>query len=59
MLRKYPDVLVELYSDNTMRNIVEERFDAGVRLGENIDKDMIAVRIGPDWQLVAVAWPTM
>ena len=51
VLRKYPDVLVELYSDNTMRNIVEERFDAGVRFGENIDKDMIAVRIGPDWQL--------
>ena len=40
-----------------MRNIVEERFDAGVRFGENIDKDMIAVRIGPDWQLVAVASP--
>ena len=57
VLRKYPDVLVELYSDNTMRNIVEERFDAGVRLGENIDKDMIAVRIGPDWRLVAVASP--
>ena len=57
VLRKYPDVLVELYSDNTMRNIVEERFDAGVRLGESIDKDMIAVRIGPDWRLVAVASP--
>ena len=57
VLRKYPDVLVELYSDNAMRNIVEERFDAGVRLGENIDKDMIAVRIGPDWRLVAVASP--
>jgi DNA-binding transcriptional LysR family regulator len=40
-----------------MRNIVEERFDAGVRLGENIDKDMIALRIGPDWRLVAVASP--
>ncbi|RVD71556.1 LysR family transcriptional regulator, partial [Mesorhizobium sp. M4A.F.Ca.ET.029.04.2.1] len=36
---------------------VEERFDAGVRLGESIDKDMIAVRIGPDWRLVAVASP--
>jgi DNA-binding transcriptional LysR family regulator len=40
-----------------MRNIVEERFDAGVRLGESIDKDMIAVRIGPDWRLVAIASP--
>jgi DNA-binding transcriptional LysR family regulator len=57
MLRDYPDVRVELHSDNTMRNIVEERFDAGVRLGESIDKDMIAVRIGPDWRLVAIASP--
>jgi DNA-binding transcriptional LysR family regulator len=57
VLRDYPDVQVELHSDNTMRNIVEERFDAGVRLGESIDKDMIAVRIGPDWRLVAVASP--
>ncbi|CCM70149.1 transcriptional regulator (plasmid) [Sinorhizobium meliloti Rm41] len=40
-----------------MRNIVEERFDAGVRLGESVDKDMIAVRIGPDWRLRAVASP--
>lgn len=55
VLHKYPDVRVELHSDNTMRNIVEERFDAGVRLGESIDKDMIAVRIGADWRLVAVA----
>jgi DNA-binding transcriptional LysR family regulator len=57
VLRDYPDLKVELYSDNQMRNIVEERFDAGVRLGESIDKDMIAVRIGPDWRLVAVASP--
>ncbi|WP_217578072.1 LysR family transcriptional regulator [Mesorhizobium sp. GbtcB19] len=57
VLSDYPDLSVELYSDNGMRNIVEERFDAGVRLGESIDKDMIAVRIGPDWRLVAVASP--
>jgi DNA-binding transcriptional LysR family regulator len=57
VLRDYPDIRVELYSDNGMRNIVEERFDAGVRLGESIDKDMIAVRIGEDWRLVAVASP--
>ncbi|MGY4158095.1 hypothetical protein ACVINW_003937 [Bradyrhizobium sp. USDA 4461] len=37
------------------RNIVEDGFDAGVRLGESVEKDMIAVRIGPDWRLVAVA----
>ncbi|CDX21739.1 putative nucleic acid-binding regulator [Mesorhizobium sp. ORS 3324] len=57
VLRDYPDLSVELYSDNGMRNIVEERFDAGVRLGESLDRDMIAVRIGPDWRLVAVASP--
>jgi DNA-binding transcriptional LysR family regulator len=57
VLANYPDIRVELYSDNGMRNIVEERFDAGVRLGESVDKDMIAVRIGPDWRLCAVASP--
>lgn len=57
ILRQYPDIHVEFYIDNGFRNIVEERFDAGVRLGESVDKDMIAVRIGPDWRLVAVASP--
>lgn len=57
VLRQYPDIKVELNSDNGFRNIVEEKFDAGVRLGESLDKDMIAVRIGPDWRLVAVASP--
>src|SRR5690606_36191637 len=47
----------ELSRDNGFRNIVEERFDAGVQLGESLDKDMIAVRIGPDWRLVAVGSP--
>lgn len=57
MLLDYPDIAVELNIDNGFRNIVEERFDAGVRLGESVDKDMIAVRISPDWRLVAVASP--
>ena len=57
MLQDYPDIAVELNLDNGFRNIVEERFDAGVRLGESVDKDMIAVRISPDWRLVAVASP--
>jgi DNA-binding transcriptional LysR family regulator len=57
VLKQYPDIKVELNSDNGFRNIVEEKFDAGVRLGESLDKDMIAVRIGPDWRLVAVASP--
>ena len=43
--------------DSTFRNIVEEGFDASVRLGESVEKDMIAVRISPDWRLVAVASP--
>jgi len=57
MLDDYPDIRLEFSIDNGFRNIVEERFDAGVRLGESLDKDMIAVRIGPDWRLVAVASP--
>ena len=57
VLRDYPDLHVEFSIDSGFRNIVEERFDAGVRLGESIDKDMIAVRISPDWRLVAVASP--
>lgn len=57
LLRQFPDIKVELNSDNGFRNIVEDKFDAGVRLGESVDKDMIAVRIGPDWRLVAVASP--
>ncbi|MGO4175833.1 LysR family transcriptional regulator [Bosea sp. TAF32] len=58
ILRDYPDIHVELILDSTFRNIVEEGFDAGVRLGESVEKDMIAVRIGPDWRLVAVASPS-
>ena len=57
VLRAYPDIEVELILDSSFRNIVEEKFDAGVRLGESVEKDMIAVRIGPDWRLVAVASP--
>ena len=57
VLAAYPNISVELILDATFRNIVEEGFDAGVRLGESVEKDMIAVRIGPDWRLVAVAAP--
>lgn len=57
VLRTHPDISVELILDSTFRNIVEEGFDAGVRLGESVERDMIAVRIGPDWRLVAVASP--
>lgn len=56
-LRRYPDIKLELSIDNGLVDIVEQRFDAGVRLGEQIAKDMIAVRIGPDWRFAAVASP--
>src|SRR5690606_31234996 len=54
---EYPDIRLEFSIDNGLRNIVEERFDAGVRLGESLEKDMVAVRISRDWRLVAVASP--
>ena len=57
VLVDYPDIKLELNIDNGFRNIVEEGFDAGIRLGESVEKDMIAVRISPDWRLVAVASP--
>src|SRR5699024_4349823 len=57
VLRDYPEISVELILDSSFRNIVEEGFDAGVRLGESVEKDMIAVRIGPDWWQIAVASP--
>lgn len=56
-LRDYPDIGVELFIDNGFTNIVEQRFDAGVRLGEALSKDMIAVRIGPDWRFTVVGTP--
>lgn len=58
ILSDYPDITLELNIDSGFRNIVGEGFDAGIRLGESIENDMIAVRIGPDWRLVAVASPT-
>ena len=57
VLKQYPDIGIELYADNGLRNIVEGGFDAGIRLGESLEKDMIALRVSPDWRLVAVASP--
>ncbi|MBF6039973.1 MULTISPECIES: LysR family transcriptional regulator [Pseudomonas] len=56
-LKNYPDITLEFYVDYGFTNVVEERFDAGIRLGESISKDMIAVRIGPDWRLAVVGSP--
>ncbi len=58
LLRKYPDVHVEIIVDYGLANIVADRFDAGVRLGEQVAKDMVAVRIGPDFRMVVVAAPS-
>ena len=54
----YPDIHIELVIDPALSDIVAERFDAGVRLGESIAKDMIAVRIGPDLRMAVVGAPS-
>lgn len=56
-LAAYPDITVEIYVDHGFTDIAAERFDAGVRLGESVEKDMIAVRIAPDSRLVPAAAP--
>lgn len=57
LLLQYPDIQVEISVDYRLVDIVAERFDAGVRLGRLIDKDMVAVRISPDKRMAAVATP--
>jgi len=57
VLHDYPDIRLELNVDGGFRDIVEDGFDAGIRLGESVEHDMIALRVGPDWRLVAVATP--
>jgi DNA-binding transcriptional LysR family regulator len=58
LLPKYPDIKVELMIDYGLTDIVAERYDAGVRLGEQVAKDMIAVRIGPDMRMAVVGAPS-
>jgi DNA-binding transcriptional LysR family regulator len=57
-LGKYPDIKVEISSESSLTDIVAQRFDAGVRIGEQVAKDMIAVRIGPDIRMAVVGSPT-
>jgi DNA-binding transcriptional LysR family regulator len=57
-LAKYPDIKVEISSESSLTDIVAQRFDAGVRIGEQVAKDMIAVRIGPDIRMAVVAAPS-
>lgn len=58
LLPAYPDITVEIISDYGMTDIVAERFDAGVRDGEQVAKDMIAVRVGPDARMAVVGAPS-
>jgi DNA-binding transcriptional LysR family regulator len=54
LLPDYPDIHVEVIVDYGLTDIVAERYDAGVRLGERVAKDMVAVRIGPDMRMAVV-----
>ena len=58
LLRDYPDITLEFDMSYGFRDIVADRFDAGVRFGHTIDKDMIAVPIGPPLRMAVVASPT-
>jgi DNA-binding transcriptional LysR family regulator len=58
LLRNYPDIKAELVIDYGLTDIVAERYDAGVRLGEQVARDMIAVRIGPDFGMAVVGAPS-
>lgn len=57
LLKSHPDIDVQLLIDYGLTDVVSERFDAGVRLGGEMDKDMIAVRIGPDIPMAIVGAP--
>lgn len=57
LMRDYPDVNFEISIEQRFVDLVAERYDAGVRLGESIEKDMIAVRIGPELRMVVAGSP--
>jgi DNA-binding transcriptional LysR family regulator len=58
VLKQYPDIKVEIIVDYGLTDIVAQRFDAGVRSGEQVAKDMIAIRIGPDIRMAVVGAPS-
>jgi DNA-binding transcriptional LysR family regulator len=58
LLAQYPDIKVEIVMESGLTDIVAQRFDAGVRAGEQVAKDMIAVRIGPDIRMAVVGAPS-
>lgn len=57
LLPHYPDIKVEVVSDMNLIDIAAERFDAGIRLGEQVARDMIAVRIGPPMRMLVIGAP--
>jgi DNA-binding transcriptional LysR family regulator len=57
LLQDHPDIKLEIASDPALTDIVAERYDAGVRLGEQVAKDMVAVRVGPDMRMAVVGAP--
>ncbi|KGB90847.1 bacterial regulatory helix-turn-helix, lysR family protein [Burkholderia multivorans] len=56
-VKDYPDIQVEVNLDAALRDLVDDRFDAGIRLGELVAPNMVAVKIGPDLRLAVVAAP--
>ena len=57
LLRQYPDIHLEFSVDYAYTDIASQRFDAGVRVGDRVDKDMVAVRISPDLRMAVAASP--
>ncbi len=56
--RTYPGITLEIQADDAFADIVAGRFDAGLRFGESVEKDMVAMRIGPHQRMVMVAAPS-
>ncbi len=58
LVREYPDIKIEIMVEYGLIDIVAQRYDAGVRIGDQVEKDMIAVRIGPDFRMTVVGSPS-
>ncbi|MBB4200485.1 LysR family transcriptional regulator [Rhodoblastus sphagnicola] len=57
LMADYPDIMVEISIDGRLTDLVAERYDAGVRLGERVEKDMVAIKIGPELRMAVVGSP--
>lgn len=58
LVNEYPDITIEISADGALTDIVSDQFDAGVRLGQQVERDMIALRISPDLRLIVVGSPS-